>query len=90
MTRAKASIASWLPWAAASSCWRSGGGGSRVASSQVSSYMGRTWRSRVVWYSAMAASKGRAPEKAWSRAAAHSSASRKASCIPWAVMKSLL
>src|SRR4029450_1926681 len=27
MTRAKASIASWLPWAAASSGWGSGGGG---------------------------------------------------------------
>src|SRR5215216_10243 len=37
----------------------------------------------------MASSKERAPVKASSRAVAHSSASRKASCIPWAVMKSL-
>ena len=45
--RAKASIASWLPEAAASSAWSSGGGGSSLASSQVKSYIAFTRASRV-------------------------------------------
>jgi hypothetical protein len=83
-------MAAWLPTIAPRTCCSSGGGGCRAASWQVNSYMGSDFRSRVAWYSAMAASNGRAPLKVWSSAVTHSSASRKASLIPWAVMGSLL
>ena len=90
-TRANPSIASWLPRMAARSCCISGGGGSRVASWQVNSNMGRTCASRVAWYSAITSSNGSASAESarWS-ASAHSSASRNASVMPCAVMKSLL
>src|SRR5204863_8322664 len=43
LSRAKASISSWLPWMAASSWARSGGGGSRAANWQVNSNIGNAW-----------------------------------------------
>ncbi|NDZ17899.1 esterase [Variovorax sp. WS11] len=88
-TRAKPSIASWLPCTASSSCCSSGGGGSSLAKSQLNSYIGRACVSRVAWYSPIAASKPRSPENAWSSAVAQSSASRNASWMPCAVMNSL-
>lgn len=57
----------------------SGGGGSRVASWQVNSYIGSACPSRADWKSSIAASNVRTPDRESFRAAAQSSASRKAS-----------
>ncbi len=89
-TRAKPSIASWLPCTAPSTCCISGGGGSSVASWHVNSNIGSTCSSRVDWYSSIATSKDLSPENESCNAVAQSSASRNASLMPWAVMKSLL
>ena len=91
LTRAKPSIASWLPCTAAEQLLQLGRrrlerrelAGELVHRQDVLVAGGLVRR-------AIAASKARAPENASSSAVAHSSASRKASLIPWAVMKSLL